>query len=121
MAKRIIVLSGPVASGKTTLSDALVERYEFTLQKTRDLIRVAQKTELERGALQLGGDVLDRKTQGRWVADALFRTLLDLPTDVTILVDSVRIEAQVKASSINKLCILAMVSLDCGPWPTSKP
>ena len=26
-----------------------------------------------------------------------------------------------KASSINKLCILAMVSLDCGPWPTSKP
>ena len=26
-----------------------------------------------------------------------------------------------KESSINKLCILAMVSLDCGPWPTSKP
>ena len=97
MAKRIIVLSGPVASGKTTLGDALVERYGFTLLKTRDLIRVAQKTELERGALQLGGDVLDRKTQGRWVADALVRTLLDLPTDITILVDSVRIEPQVKA------------------------
>ncbi len=97
MAKRIIVLSGPVASGKTTLGDALVERYGFTLQKTHDLIRAAQQTELDRGALQLGGDVLDRKTQGRWVADALVRTLLDLPTDVTILVDSVRIEAQVKA------------------------
>ena len=41
--------------------------------------------------------MVDRKTQGRWVADALVRTLLDLPTDVTILVDSVRIEAQVKA------------------------
>ena len=97
MARHIIVLSGPVASGKTTLGDALVERYGFTLQKTRDLIRVVRKTELERGALQLGGDVLDRKTKGRWVAAALVRTLLDLPTDVTILVDSVRIEAQVKA------------------------
>ena len=74
MAKRIIVLSGPVASGKTTLGDTLVERYGFKLQKTRDLIRAIQKTELERGALQLGGDALDRKTQGGWVADALGRT-----------------------------------------------
>ena len=97
MAKRIIVLSGPVASGKTTLGDTLVERYGFKLQKTRDLIRVLQKTELERVALQRGGDVLDCKTKGRWVADALGRTLLDLPTDVTIVVDSVRIGAQVEA------------------------
>ena len=97
MAKRIIVLSGPVASGKTTLGNTLVKRYGFKLQKTRDLIQVVQKTELERGALQRGGDALDRKTKGRWIADALGRTLLDLPTDVTILIDSVRIEAQVKA------------------------
>ena len=97
MAKRIIVLSGPIASGKTTLGDTLVERYGFKLQKTRDLIKATKKTELERGALQLDGDVLDRKTKGRWVANALGRTILDLPPDVTILVDSVRIEAQVKA------------------------
>ena len=97
MAKRIILLSGPVASGKTTLCDTLVDRYGFKLLKTHDLIKAAQQTELERRALQLGGDALDRKTKGRWVAAQLVRTLLDLPTDVTILVDSVRIEAQVKA------------------------
>ena len=97
MAKRIIVLSGPVASGKTTLGDTIVERYGFELQKTRDLIRVLQKTKLERGALQRGGDTLDRKTKGQWVAIALGRALLDLPTNATIVVDSVRIEAQVTA------------------------
>lgn len=97
MAKRIIVLSGPVASGKTTLADTLVKRYGFNLQKTRDLIQASQKTESERGALQRDGDVLDRKTNGSWVAEALVRMLLDLSPDTTIIVDSVRIEAQVKA------------------------
>ena len=97
MANRIIVLSGPVASGKTTLGDTLVERYGFQRQKTRELIRRFQNTELERGALQLGGEALDRKTRGRWVADALARAILDLPPNSTVLVDSVRIEAQVKA------------------------
>lgn len=97
MANRIIVLSGPVASGKTTLGDTLVERYGFQRQKTRELIRHFQKTELEREALQVGGDALDRKTHGRWVADALGREILDLSPNSTVLVDSVRIEAQVKA------------------------
>ena len=97
MANRIIVLSGPVASGKTTLGDTLVERYGFQRQKTRELIRLFQKTDLEREALQLGGDALDRKTHGRWVANALARAILDLPPNSTVLVDSVRIEAQVKA------------------------
>ena len=97
MAQRIIVLSGPVASGKSTLGDTLVDRYRFHRIKTRELIRSHQRTDLEREALQLGGDALDRKTQGRWVADALGREVLKLPPDATVLVDSVRIEKQVKA------------------------
>src|SRR5262245_14499496 len=97
MANRIIVLSGPIASGKTTLGDTLVERYGFSRKKTRELIRLFQKTELERTALTIGGDALYNKTHCRWVAYALCRALLDLPPDSTVLVDSVRIEAQVKA------------------------
>ena len=97
MAHRIIVLSGPVASGKTTLGDTLVTRYHFHHVKTRDLVRTLLQTELERKALQLDGEALDRKTQGHWVADALGREVLKLPSDATVLVDSVRIEAQVKA------------------------
>lgn len=97
MSRRIIVLSGPIASGKTTLSETLVERYRFHPVKTRELVRTLLQTELERGALQGGGDELDRKTGGRWVADALGREVLKLPSDATVVVDSVRIEAQVKA------------------------
>jgi adenylosuccinate synthase len=97
MAHRIIVLSGPVASGKTTLGDTLVERYHFHRIKTRELIRTYLATELEREALQIGGEALDRKTGGRWVADALGRAVVDLAGSRTVLVDSVRIEAQVKA------------------------
>lgn len=97
MAHRIIVLSGPVASGKTTLGDTLVDRYHFHRIKTRELIRTYLSTDLEREALQIGGDALDRKTGGRWVADALGREVVNLIGDRTVLVDSVRIEAQVKA------------------------
>jgi adenylosuccinate synthase len=97
MAGRIILLSGPVSSGKTTLANALVERYGFKSLKTRELITILQKTDLEREALQRAGEALDRKTKGRWVADALGRALLDLPNNATVVVDSVRIERQVKA------------------------
>jgi adenylosuccinate synthase len=55
------------------------------------------RTEAERVALQEAGDALDRKTNGRWIAEALARKLLDLPRGVMILVDAVRIERQVKA------------------------
>jgi len=97
LASRIILLSGPIASGKTTLGDSLVGRYGFVRLKSRELIHSLLKTQPERGALQLGGDALDRKTNGRWIADALVRELLDRPADAMVLVDSVRIEKQVNA------------------------
>jgi adenylosuccinate synthase len=97
LASRIILLSGPVASGKTTLGDSLVGRYGLVRLKSRELIHTLLKTQPERAALQLGGDALDRKTKGRWIADALARELLDRPADAMVLVDSVRIETQVKA------------------------
>jgi adenylosuccinate synthase len=94
---RIIVLSGPISSGKTTLGDTLVARYGFVRFKTQELIRKILEPDLDRGALQRAGDALDRKTGGRWVADALARAILDLPDDAAVIVDSVRIEAQVRA------------------------
>lgn len=97
MAKRIILLSGPVSSGKTTLADSLVERYQFARFKTRDLIHRSLGTEIERGALQAAGESLDRKTDGRWVAEELVRISLELPEDAVILVDAVRILPQIEA------------------------
>lgn len=97
MPSRIIVLSGPVASGKTTLGDTLVTRYGFVRLKTRQLIHAMLGTEIEREALQKAGDRLDRKHKGRWVAQALSRALSNQPEDVVVLVDSVRIPGQVDA------------------------
>ncbi|MFL5612429.1 MAG: adenylosuccinate synthetase [Gemmatimonadaceae bacterium] len=97
MVKRIILLSGPVSSGKTTLGDALVDRYRFVRLKTRDLIQRSLGTDIERSALQAAGESLDRKTKGRWVAEELARVALELPDHAEVLVDAVRILSQVEA------------------------
>ena len=96
MPRRIIVLSGPIASGKTTLGDTLVERYDFFRLKTRQLIQTMLGTEVEREALQKAGDRLDRKHKGRWVAQALSRALSEQREDLTVLVDAARIPEQVE-------------------------
>jgi adenylosuccinate synthase len=97
MAKQIILLSGPVASGKTTLGKSLVERYGFRLIKTRELIRSQRSVGNERGALQRAGDALDRKTNGQWLANALDREIAGLPEDAKVLVDAVRLKSQADA------------------------
>lgn len=97
MAKRIILLSGPVASGKTRLATALVERYGFVSIKTRKLIESLVRVPNERGALQKAGQQLDDETQGQWVAQAFTREVSRLPDECSVLVDSIRIEKQAEA------------------------
>jgi len=97
MAKHIILLSGPVASGKTTLAMALVERYGFKLLKTRELIQSRLHVKAERGALQRAGVRLDRETGGQWLADALVRAEASSASDARLIVDSIRIEGQAEA------------------------
>jgi adenylosuccinate synthase len=97
MARTIVLLSGEIAAGKTTLCDALNNRFSFHVFKTRELIQTRVEVSLERLALQKAGEALDRKTQGAWVADALGRKVGDLPQDRDIVVDSVRIKKQIDA------------------------
>ncbi len=97
MPRRIILLSGHIASGKSTLAIRLVERYKMLLFKTQRLIVTTTGAELERAALQAAGEALDRDTNGRWVCDAVTRELQRHPEDVAVLVDSVRIREQCDA------------------------
>lgn len=107
MPKQIVLISGNVASGKTTLSDLLRSRFQhIEVLKTKEVIReLALKktgTELpaERRALQDFGDRLDRETHGEWVRDALQRLLARLgpsEPDAIVLVDAVRILDQIRA------------------------
>ncbi len=97
MAKQIILLSGPVASGKSSLAEALRSRHRCLLLKTHELIREHTKADAERRSLQLGGDQLDKKTNGRWVAEAIANQMQQLASDAIVVVDAVRKQNQIDA------------------------
>ena len=92
---RVILLSGRVSSGKTTLSAGLQQQFGARVVKTKELIRHAAKDlPLERASLQQYGERLDRETDGKWVADALLAVIKDLPQEQLVLVDAIRILPQ---------------------------
>jgi adenylosuccinate synthase len=98
MLKRVILLSGAVSSGKSTLSDGLRKRFKMDLLKTKEIIRQRfPASESERGTLQKLGEQLDRKTSGGWVRDEVTRYLEENPKAELLLIDAVRIEEQVEA------------------------
>jgi len=97
MPRQVVLLSGPVASGKTTLAESLEAKYGFHRFKTRQLIQSIREVKTERRALQRAGEALDRKTGGHWVADALGKVVQTLADDSCIVVDSVRIKSQIDA------------------------
>src|SRR5579864_5070819 len=109
MAFQIVLLSGRVASGKTTLWQQLITNFpseHIHVLKTKDLIRELAAKKLgralpaERRTLQDFGDQLDRDTGGKWVLDALISLInkyASTQASPIFVVDAVRILAQVKA------------------------
>jgi adenylosuccinate synthase len=97
VARSIILLSGSVASGKTTLGEHLGVRFGFRCFKTRELIHSLLGTELDRRALQEAGERLDRSHGGEWVATALAQLTGELPGDAMVVVDAVRTVSQADA------------------------
>ena len=73
---RIVVLSGPICSGKSSLSKQLESRYKAHVIKTSNLIfEVTPRVKRNRIALQRAGDALDRKSGGKWIRDGLTRVI----------------------------------------------
>jgi len=99
--KAIIVLSGQICTGKSTLADELVGRKGFSRISTSQLIREAVKTgtKLEsRADFQKQGRILDKKKGPIWLTNALFSLLENLqdPPEY-VVVDSLRLKEQVDA------------------------
>ena len=94
---RVILLSGRVCAGKSSLAANLVKRTGATVLKTKNLIeQVLQRQRPDRRSLQNGGERLDKQTDGRWL-NAELNKLLTTAKDVQLLVvDAVRIERQVR-------------------------
>jgi adenylosuccinate synthase len=109
MAFQIVLLSGSVASGKTTLTQQLIRDFPHEhvhVVKTKELIReLARKRTgkdlpAERRTMQEFGDALDKETNGQWVRDALITMVnrhVSIEPSSIFMVDAVRILPQIKA------------------------
>ena len=101
MAKLIVLVSGNVGVGKSTLVRFLESRFGALTVKTREVIRDlaskrGQSIASERRALQLFGEKLDKSTKGAWVRQALEHLVRDVADDAIVVVDAVRILPQIK-------------------------
>jgi adenylosuccinate synthase len=99
MARTILVLSGEVGAGKSTLAKRLVERYGAHHVSTHTLLtgRLGSDIAQERRALQEAGERLDQETGGRWVREGLQPVVDRLAADAFVVVDSIRIAPQLEA------------------------
>lgn len=93
----IVVVSGPVAGGKSVLARSLAERFDGVRMSTRDLLmpRLGPGEAPSRQSLQRAGAALDEETGGRWVVDRLSRKIYDAPQQL-VIVDSARVAGQIE-------------------------
>lgn len=93
---RVVAVSGPVGSGKSTLARGLAETLNFTRLSTHKLLVARLGTDPGRAKLQAAGESLDKKTRGAWVAEEVMKLSLASNLDIGVVLDSVRISAQLE-------------------------
>lgn len=98
MKLRIVLISGAVASGKSTLSSGLAKQFDAKVLKTKLLIQARfPEAQSERRELQRLGDELDRKTKFAWVREEVERDIRERGFEAPIVVvDAVRKTEQVE-------------------------
>lgn len=86
----LIVLSGPVCAGKTTLANALERCLDAQVVRARDVIREHTRGQTRR-SLQLAGAELELATGGAWLASAARKVAVG---EGVAVVDAVRTRVQ---------------------------
>lgn len=96
----VVLLSGPVSVGKTTLRDSLISDWGFgAIRSSAYLHQFAAKQNGSSGRLDLQelGDALDVQTDYRWVVDSVARPAMAVePGTRRWLFDAVRKKRQVE-------------------------
>ena len=96
--RKIIILSGPTCSGKSSFCDQLELKAAARIIKTRDLIVAANPNVGDtKIALQRAGNALDKNEGGDWVKRALAKLLSDGANDSLVVIDAVRKKPQIEA------------------------
>ena len=95
--RKIIVISGPIASGKTNLAKYLKRDFGAIIVKTRDKLVARSNTRLkdDRLNLQKIGDQFDNETGETWVRDLLNDAIEKEWKQSIFVVDSVRTKKQI--------------------------
>ncbi len=117
----VVVLSGPIASGKSTLANGLYEAHGFCCFKSTVLMQEALLNQPSarfetREDLQRTGEELDSATGGAWLANTINSVIY---TDhlTRFVVDSARTASQI--AHMRKLCGSTVVHVHLSA-PTSK-
>src|SRR5258707_1708711 len=97
--KLIVVLSGEICSGKTSLARRFEEQFSFRVVRTRQILTdLYHGNNPSRFKLQALGEKLDRETNGEWVVrylqDIIFKKN---PNHRGFIIDAVRVEPQIEA------------------------
>lgn len=119
--KRLLLLSGPIASGKTFVSEFLKEHHGFEPISSGSFLRkqlVVQNEPIDRFHLQELGDELDRATDFFWLIESVAKPTIDArPHTHNWLLDAVRKPRQVElfrlhfADSVRHVHIVAPESV----------
>lgn len=99
MSRRVVLLSGPIASGKSSLAASLRTRFGAELIHTRELVELAvpPARRARRDALQAAGERLDKRTNGEWIVESLHDRLSSVPADALVIIDAVRHPGQIES------------------------
>lgn len=96
---KIILVSGRICSGKTTLANSFHDNFNYRIVKSNDLLLTfsgSLEIEKERKSLQRFGTDLDEKTQGRWLLDGFVQNLKEYACSEGYIIDAVRNKDQIE-------------------------
>ena len=94
--KIILVLSGPICGGKSSLASTLHNNYNFKKLETREKIKELYKKKIvqstDRLDLQKFGEELDVKTKGQWIVQNFQEEIIK---NDFVVIDAIRIKSQI--------------------------